>query len=639
MHRRLATVALAVVTAALASAPAAPPTPRAQARIDALEKLLPGYEAAAAEHERAVARLAGSKDPTVQLALDGARLRVAALRSVRRVIAADPNYLASHLGDAALRDWQAGADYFLTHARAGTDPFAGKTSGLRTVRSPVDGQLLFYLFRLPRGYDPAKRYPLDVALHSGAALTWRAGWVDGPPSGDPKKAAADDRIWISPCGRGNNGYVGMGDAAVVAAVRDAMRQYAVDPDRVTVGGASMGGTGGFRLAALHPDLFAAAHSLTGGATYLGPAGDGRYDATLLLDNYGNTGVCIWDAPKEGWFGQNRAFADGLRDRAAKFPGSYPVLELTDPDGKHGVIDKKLVAEGWEWIRRQKRDPHPKRVVYKTYSLRYDGAYWVRIEAVDDPTAPARIEADVGAGGAVRVAAENVARLRLDLTRELIGDAAEVAVSVNGSPAVAVKPGPAVRLARGGDRWAVAGPPDPKAVGKRHGLSGPVGDVFLGGPVLLVHGPGEAAAEQVDAAVFRLFGPGDGGSVLHTGFERKADRDVTPADVADKHLVLFGTPRENALVAKVADRLPVKFLADGVEVRGKAYRGPGVGLTMVYPNPLNPERYVLLLPSDYAGGSPLDLPDYVVGKRVEGKGRVSQQVLAKGWFDARWRLGP
>ncbi|MBX9627929.1 MAG: hypothetical protein K2X82_29285 [Gemmataceae bacterium] len=638
MRRPLALASVfAVVLAALA--PAAPPSPRAQARIDALEKLLPEYEAAAAEHERAIARLAGSKDETVQLALDGARLRVDALRSVRRVIAADPEYLSWHLTETDFKNWRAGADYFLSHATAGTDPFAGKTSGIRTLRSPVDGQLLFYLFRLPRGYDPAKRYPLDVALHSGAALTWRAGWVDGAPSDDPKRAGGDGRIWVSPCGRGNNGYIGMGDAAVVAAVRDVTARYAVDPDRVTVGGSSMGGTGGFRLAALHPDLFAAAHSLTGGANYLGPAGDGRYDATLLLDNYANTGVCIWDAPKEGWFKQNRAFADGLRDRAAKLPGSYPVRELTDPTGGHGTIDKKLVAEGWEWVRKQKRDPHPKRVVYKTYSLRYDGAYWVHIEAVDNPAAPARVEAEVGPGGAVRVAAENVARLRLDLGRELVGDAPGVSVTVNGGPAVMVKPGAAVRLARDGDRWAPAGPPDPKAVEKRHGLSGPVGDVFLDGPVLLVHGPGVEAAKQVDAAVGRLFGPGDGGAVLHTGFERKADQDVTPADLADKHLVLFGTPKENAVVAKVADRLPVKFLADGVEVRGKAYRGPGVGLTMVYPNPLNPERYVLLVPSDYAGGSPLDLPDYLVGRRVEAKGRVSQQVLAKGWFDARWRLGP
>ena len=82
-------------------------------------------------------------------------------------------------------------------------------------------------------------------------------------------------------------------------------------------------------------------------------------------------------------------------------------------------------------------------------------------------------------------------------------------------------------------------------------------------------------------------------------------------------MLFGTPQaEPAACAKIADKLPVKFLDDGVEVGGKAYRGADVGLVMVYPNPLNPERYVLLLPEDYGGGSPLQRPGLPGGQDHE-----------------------
>jgi pimeloyl-ACP methyl ester carboxylesterase len=619
-----------------AVAPAQPPSTRAKANIEALEAVLPAAEKAADAAEKDVAAFAASRDDHVLNAIDGARLRIAAVRSVRRIIATQPDYLAYHVPASAVGQWTAGLDHFLAAARAGADPFRGKTSGVRTVRSPVDGQLLFYAFRLPKGYDPSKRYPLDVALHSGGGLTWAAGWVDGPPSDDPNRAAADDRVWISPCGRGNNSYAGMGEVAVMDAVRDALKRYSVDPDRVTVGGASMGGTGGFRLAALHPDVFAAAHSLTGGANYSVPVGDGRYDATLLLDNFCNTAMCIWDATNEGWFKQNRAFADGLRERAKRYPGSYPVLELTDPKGGHGVIDRALQAEGWEWIRKQRRDPLPRRVVYQTYNLRYDGAYWVRVERVADAAKPARIEAEVGAGGKVTVKTENVERFRLDLSAKLIGDGSRPAVSVDGGPAVAAKPDAATRFFKEKDGWVAGDPPGPDGPAKRHGLSGPIQDVFLGGPVLLVHGGKDGAGTMLDAAVLRLFGPGDGDRTLHAAFDRKAAADVTAADIADRHLVLFGTPEQNALVAKVADRLPAKFLADGVEAGGKAYRGEGVGLALVYPNPLNPDRYVLLLPEGYAGGSPLDLPDYVVGKRVEAGRKVSWQVLAKGSFDARWK---
>jgi hypothetical protein len=81
---------------------------------------------------------------------------------------------------------------------------------------------------------------------------------------------------------------------------------------------------------------------------------------------------------------------------------------------------------------------------------------------------------------------------------------------------------------------------------------------------------------------------------------------------------------------------VAFLDDGVRVGGKEYRGPGVGLVMVYPNPLNPERYVLVLPEVYRGARPLDYPDYVVlqaPKDGKGQGRV----LARGDFDGNWQV--
>jgi pimeloyl-ACP methyl ester carboxylesterase len=632
--RRLVSTITIVLLFGFPAVIAAQPSARAKANIAVLEKALPAAEKATDAFDKDLQKFDGSREPNVIAAVEGARLRLDAIRSVRTIIDQQPDFFAWRLGEASLRQWVAGIEYFLDCARTRSDPFRGKTSGIRTLRSPIDGQVLFYVFKLPKDYDAAKRYPMDVSLHSGAALTWRAGWIDGAPSDDPRKAAADERIWISPCGRGNNSYAGMGEVAVMDAIADAVRHYAVDPDRVTIGGASMGGTGGFRLAALHPDQFAAAHSLTGGANYAVPVNDGRYDATLLVDNFANTPLCIWDAPKEGWFKQNRAFADGLRDRAQSRSGSYPVLELTDPVGGHGIIDGKLRAEGWEWLKKQRRNPSPQRVIYKTYSLRYDGAYWARIETVTDAARPARIEAEIEMGGKVRIAVENVERFRLDLTRVLLGTSESATVSINAAAPATCKVA-AVHFARAGDQWNAVTPLDPNVLVKRHGLSGPIQDAFLDGPVLWVHGV--SGVKSIHAAVMSLFGPGDGGALLHTGFERKADRDVTPEDIAAKHLVLVGTPRANSILSKIAGQLPVKFLDDGIELAGKSYRGDGVGLTMVYPNPLNRRHYILLIPEDYAGGSPLGLPDFVVGRRImEGK-RTSYLTLARGSFDASWRL--
>jgi hypothetical protein len=231
-----------------------------------------------------------------------------------------------------------------------------------------------------------------------------------------------------------------------------------------------------------------------------------------------------------------------------------------------------------------------------------------------------------------------------LTRALTGDASEVAVRINGMDAIKASAGRTLSFAREGGKWALSERRYPAGLVKKHGVSGPIQDVFMGEPVLLVHGSRggktrEQGGQMLDDAVQRLLGPGDGGVTLHTAFERKADRDVGPEDIAGKHLVLFGTPRQNLLVERIADKLPVRFLEDGVEIGGQRYQGEGVGLNMVYPNPLNPERYVLLLPEEFCGASPWTYPDYLVSKAVKSPNGPRMQVLAQGFFDARWGLKP
>ena len=82
-------------------------------------------------------------------------------------------------------------------------------------------------------------------------------------------------------------------------------------------------------------------------------GNGRFDAYLLGESLCNTAFCIWDTPGDGHFRPNRAFAQGLRELAKRYPGYYPNVELTDPKGGHGIIDRKLQIEGREWLKKQR----------------------------------------------------------------------------------------------------------------------------------------------------------------------------------------------------------------------------------------------------------------------------------------------
>ena len=74
---------------------------------------------------------------------------------------------------------------------------------------------------------------------------------------------------------------------------------------------------------------------------------------------------------------------------------------------------------------------------------------------------------------------------------------------------------------------------------------------------------------------------------------RQDKDITDAEIAASNLVLWGDPGSNRVLARIAERLPVKWTAEGIVVGGKRYPADTHAPILIYPNPLNPKKYVVL----------------------------------------------
>ena len=131
--------------------------------------------------------------------------------------------------------------------------------------------------------------------------------------------------------------------------------------------------------------------------------------------------------------------------------------------------------------------------------------------------------------------------------------------------------------------------------------------------------------------------------------RKAS-EVTEQDIKDCHLVVWGTPNTNSLLKKI---LVSKSLSDVVTWNDKVLKvgeqeGP-VGSSVpvfCYPNPLNPDRY-LVLNSGLTFREAHDrtnslqnpkLPDWAIlditqPPSVESAGKV----IAADFFDSQWKV--
>ncbi|MEM2936588.1 MAG: hypothetical protein QW231_05370, partial [Candidatus Bathyarchaeia archaeon] len=126
---------------------------------------------------------------------------------------------------------------------------------------------------------------------------------------------------------------------------------------------------------------------------------------------------------------------------------------------------------------------------------------------------------------------------------------------------------------------------------------------------------------------------------------KADTEVTVRDILRYNLVLFGDSETNILVEKIEDGLPIKFEKGSIFLGSQKFTGDDTSLVMIYPNPLNMERYILLNASTTAKGMGnfkklyngwMMLPDYAIfnGTIVE---EGLKGYLAAGFFDKNWQL--
>ena len=129
------------------------------------------------------------------------------------------------------------------------------------------------------------------------------------------------------------------------------------------------------------------------------------------------------------------------------------------------------------------------------------------------------------------------------------------------------------------------------------------------PFRFVYGTRDPAATatlraRALALAVRAFG-GDSTQVM-------ADRDADDAVLAAGPVYLLGGPDENACTRRLAAALPVRFEAHGFRWQGQLYDRPGDAIHLSWPNPLAPNRFLLLSaansPAALGGGATLALSD-------------------------------
>jgi hypothetical protein len=181
----------------------------------------------------------------------------------------------------------------------------------------------------------------------------------------------------------------------------------------------------------------------------------------------------------------------------------------------------------------------------------------------------------------------------------------------------------------------------------HGLQGPIDDAFLDS-FLVVHPTGKALSEETAkwAALEETHFVNQWRSQFRGDAQVRDDDEVTEEDIASNNLVLWGDPGSNAVLAKIAAKLPITWTAEGIKLNGKSYPLATNALVMIYPNPLNPKKYVVLNSGftyreyDYLNNARQvpKLPDFaVVDITTPADARYPGKIVDAGFFGENWEL--
>jgi hypothetical protein len=196
-------------------------------------------------------------------------------------------------------------------------------------------------------------------------------------------------------------------------------------------------------------------------------------------------------------------------------------------------------------------------------------------------------------------------------------------------------------------WSIGSPPD--VLRKRHGLQGPIDDAFLS-RFLVVAPDHPSGNELIDRWVaFEIAHLQKRWRELFRGeLPIKKAYEVNEADIAGRHLVLWGTPANNHLIAKVAGKLPVTWKGDAVIAGKSSFPSAHHLPLLIHPNPLSSTKYVVInsgptFREAHDRTNSLQnpkLPDWaILDLNQPPNGESAGKVVAADFFDEFWKLKP
>lgn len=537
---------------------------------------------------------------------------------------------------------------------------------VRGYMSKIDGSVQPYGLVVPASFTPEqpRQWRVDAWFHGRSETLSEVNFL-WDRLHNPGQFTPRDTFVLHLYGRYCNASTFAGEVDFFEALDDVKKHYAVDENRILVRGFSMGGASAWHIGAHYGTDFAAVAPGAGFSETMEFTGQTRRgvkltwweDKLLHLTNATDYAVNFFNVPVVAYNGDMDAQKQAADIMARNMDEEGLTLaRVTGEHIGHAYTPAAIVQINrmMDALAANGRTLWPRQIRFTTWTLKFNRMRWVVVDGLEKHWERARVNAAVEGDHTITASTSNVAALTFDFGTgaNLLNRASKVTVVIDQQqlavPGALSDGSFTAHLRKVKGKWEV-GADDPAALRKRHDLQGPIDDAFMdsflmvrptGDPLNATVGAWTKAEREHAARLWRTQLRGDA--------PMKDDTAVTDADIAANNLVLWGDPQSNKLLARIAGKLPIQWTGSAVVVGGRKFDAGTNAPVMIYPNPLNPRKYVVInsgitfreYPQSNNALQVAYLPDYaVVDLTTAPDPRWPGKIAAAGFFGENWELLP
>ena len=336
---------------------------------------------------------------------------------------------------------------------------------------------------------------------------------------------------------------------------------------------------------------------------------------LLMNalNYVNSPVYIYSSGRD-WHATPKNLLQQLVDSIKHAGGKAFLNDMNNAtrDYYHKMVPDNYITDQLFAFFKDKELKEPIRVAYATWQLKYNRSFWISLNEIYDNRL-AKIRAKVLNRNEIEVQTSNIRSFTIDIERlkHLINSKALTVRVNNKTYHYDTKSGSKLLISNFEEEQASKR----NAPKKTHETEGPINDLFAGRFILVKGFAGNKNAQiNLDTAVSKFI---ENWKYNFFGACRvKNFGSINKQDIETSNLIIVGDVPFKSVMGNILKALPYHVANKQLFISGRSFKGNVLNYSFIYPNPLNKEKYILI----------------INGTNGDFLAEQLEDVALKGWFD-------